>query len=325
MRSKKFHPRILAAAFVLLTVTTQALGQGLGRVAVLTDVQGQVMLARAGSDTFSGTGEFGTPLYTNDRLRTGESASASILYSNGDLLTIGASRSIMISNTADGLTGSASRIKVDKRVSSTAASLALHRSGDGEIAALSGLRSSVERATISVVSPSNSAVRSSTPLFSWTASETFSLFRVRVFNSTGIVWEGESTSTNLEYPSDAPVLNAGVDYLWQVFGENMLDVEGSEISRIRVLTQESLDMISEAEENLASSNIKASSGNYHLLLGSLYAESRLLSDAADEFKALIEEYPGTALPYELLAKIFAEMGRIDLAMDAFRTASANAK
>ncbi len=317
-----FNPPILALAFFLLTVTTQALGQGLERVAVLTEVQGEVMFARGGSDTFSGTGEFGTPLYANDRVRTGESASASILYSNGDLLAIGAKRSILISDTAAGSTGGASRIEVDYRVSSSAVSLALHRSGDGEIAALSGLRSADERAIISIISPSNSAVRSSTPLLSWTASETFSLFRVRVFTSAGIIWEGESTSTNLVYPSDAPALNAGVDYFWQVFGENLLDVERSEIFRFRVLPSEALDAISDAEKNLATSNMEASSGSYHLLLGSLYAKSGLLGDAELEFKALVEKYPGSALAHELLAKVYADMGQIDLAMKVFRKATA---
>lgn len=325
MRSTTLIPRILAIVFLLLTIKGQTLGQSSDRVAVLTEVKGQVLLARAGSDSFSAGVDFGTALYVDDRVRTGDASSVSVLYSNGDLLTIGANRSITISGESDGTSDGDSRIDVDARASSSAANLTLHRSGDGEIAALSGLRSTGKRASITILAPTNSAVRDASPRFSWVASKEFSLFRVRIFTSNGVVWEGESTSTSLEYPKDAPALATGVDYLWQVFGEDLLDEESSEISKMWVLSHETLSAITEAEANLAALNTESSSGNYHLLLGSLYAETGLLGNAVDEFKALVADYPDSALPHELLAKVFAEMGRMDLAMDALNQASAKSK
>ena len=44
---------------------------------------------------------FGTQLFENDRVRTSGSASVSIYYSNGDLLVIGANRTVTISDSSN--------------------------------------------------------------------------------------------------------------------------------------------------------------------------------------------------------------------------------
>ncbi len=300
-----------------------AQGQDAQSLAILTEVDGAVSLSRAGSTSFSESVGFGTQLFENDRVRTSGSASVSIYYSNGDLLVIGANRTVTISDSSNPTTEGASQVQLDDRVSSSLANLSLHRSGEGEMAALSGLRSGGEQSSISVTSPMNSAVRGATPDFSWSTNDSFSLFRVRVFTSDGVVWEGESTEMTLTYPGEATSLVPGVDYLWKVSGEDLLDGVSSEVYRFNLLSAEDLDSISSAETSLADLYREASSSNYHFLLGSLYADAGLFEDAVEQFKALIQIYPGGVLAHELIAKVYVSRGQIDLAMSALRLATTN--
>ncbi len=300
-------------------------GQDAESLAILTEVDGAVSLSRAGSTSFSESVGFGTQLFENDRVRTSGSASVSIYYSNGDLLVIGANRTVTISDSSNPTTEGASQVQLDDRVSSSLANLSLHRSGEGEMAALSGLRSGGEQSSISVTSPLNSAVRSSTPDFSWSTNDSFSLFRVRVFTSDGVVWEGESIEMTLSYPGEATALVPGVDYLWKVVGEDLLDEVGSDVYQFRVLSAEDLDSIASAEISLAEQYADGSKSNYHFLLGSLYADSGLLAEAAREFNALVQRYPRSILAHELIAEVYVSMGQVNLALNSLRIAAANAK
>lgn len=293
------------------------------RVAILTEVRGDVKLARAGSDSFLEDAEFGTPLYRDDRIRTSKSASVSILYSNGDLLQLGSNRSVEIGSVSSDRDDDTERIEVNRQTSSSAANLALHRSGDGEIAALTGLRSATDRNTISIISPANSSVRTKMPVFEWTGGDHFDSYRLKLFTADGVVWEGESSSAVIVYPKTAPGLEPEIDYFWQVFGETLLDEESSDVSRLWILDDESIQMISEIETNLSLLNTGGYSDNYHLLAGSLYAEFRLFSEAIAEFSILASAYPSSALPFELLAQVYAEMGNTNLALNALRTSAAN--
>ncbi len=66
-------------AFAVLCVVHSprtVVAQGSDRIAILTEVGGDVTLARAGSSSFSETPEFGTALFANDRVKTGSSGSA---------------------------------------------------------------------------------------------------------------------------------------------------------------------------------------------------------------------------------------------------------
>jgi len=329
MKDRRISERpAVAILFLLLiafgTTSLNARAQTGDRVAVMTEMTGEVTLARSGSSAFSGGNAFGTPLYARDRIKTGVNSSASLLYSNGDLLTIGANREVTITSDTSGDANDLVT-NVDSDVSASAASLALHRSGNGEIAAMSGLRSGGDDTSIELIAPLNSAVRSFYPTFEWSSEMTFSTYRVRVFSASGVVWEGETDQTSLDYPSSAPKLDASIEYLWQVTGEDMLDEEKSAVAKIRVLSSARVGEIEQAETDLSSLNGTQSTGNYRLLLGSLYAEAGLLDEAVDQFKSLATQYPDSQLPFELLATVYTEMGRTDLAMNALKMASSNQK
>jgi len=295
--------------------------QNSDRVAVLTEVTGIVEYSQSGSGSFSQGASFGTALFTNDRLRTADGAKASVLFSNGDLLTVGSNRTIVITSGGFSAAGDESS-RIDDEASLSAATLALHRSGEGEIAALSGLRSGGDERVVSVLAPSNSSIRETRPTFIWSASRSFSAYSIRIFNASGVIWQGSSEGNELKYPESAPDLAPGEEYFWQVTGEDLLDEYKSDVVTFSILTEQAQADVALAEQGLDDGTLDPAGSSYRLLKGSIYAKAGLLQDAIVEFKSLIELYPESPLGYELLAGVYAESGLSELAIATVQKARA---
>lgn len=310
----------LLLVFFGLSAASFAQGQ---RIALITEMKGDVQLARAGSQSF-GKADWGTPLYEGDRIRTAASAQAVVLFSNSNLLTISAGNTFTVSAGSVSSPSLSGPVRaVDGDLMAAASDLTLHRAGQGEIEVLGGLRSGGASAPIELAQPRNTKIESSTPVFEWTSDGDFDVFRVVVRSNDGEVWSGETSETMLTYPDTAPVLQPGTTYFWHVEGEDMLDMVASPMVSFEVLGESDRERIRSGMEQInALFDGPEPTASQLFMIGSMYVKTGLMSDAIVTFKQITEVYPSSPMTYEILGKLYYEIGLKDEAVRALQTAIA---
>ncbi len=305
---------LLAAAALLLLRAPGAAAQD--HVALITDVDGNVEVAAATSGSFV-RAAWGQQLFEGDRVRTGSDALASLLFADGNLLALGAGSSITISQAGD----RAGARAVSGEYMADASDLTLHRAGQGEIGALGGLRSGGSGSRIALEGPRNTRVRSANPVLSWKASGDFDIYMVEVLTEDGVVWSTETEETSVAYPADAPALEPSTRYLWKVSGEEMLDMVNSEIVTFEVLAPGQLQAVKDGEAEIATMFADDPESSSHLyVLGSFYASEGLLDAAIEVFTRISHMHPDSAMPHEILGKLYSDVDLKDDAVQALRKA-----
>jgi hypothetical protein len=250
-------------------------------------------------------------------VETGAASSASILFANSNLLTMGANseREISTGQTASGSRG------VDPTLLADVSDLTLHKTGVGEVAALGGLRASGDSSPLQLVTPRNTRVRSDRPHLMWTATGDFESYTVTVLSDAGPVWSATTEGTMLNYPADAPALDPSLTYYWKVEGEEMLDVTQSELVSFQVLSAERLEALKQAEANIKETfGDAADAASRDYMLGSLYAKEGLSAEAITAFKRIAATHGDSAFVQEILGKLYYETGEKDLSIAALQRA-----
>jgi len=166
-------------------------------------------------------------------------------------------------------------------------------------------------------------VQSPEPVFEWRASASMETFVVRVFDAAGIVWTGKTEDRRIVYPTTAPTLISDKEYLWQVEGEEMLETVKSPLVSFTVLSPEARKEVEAGEKSFAAQFGDDPNGSsLHFMLGSFYAQNGLLSAAIASFEHIAERHPDASLPYEILGKLYTDVGLKDNAINAFQRAIA---
>jgi len=297
----------------------EVLAQGTDHLALITEIKGSVSVARANASEFKAV-TWGTQLFEGDRVKTGSTASASILFSNNNLLTLGANSSMTISGGSTPSSASPMR-EVDSDLLASASDLTLHRAGEGEIAALGGLRSSASGSPLEPVSPRNTRIVSTAPVFVWESDGGYDSYRVKVLSDAGLVWSGETDGLSLAYPEDAPALAAGKDYYWQVEGEDLIDSDKSAMVSFKILSAESQAVVVAGENQIRELfREEPESTNYFYVLGSFYTKHGMLESAVKTFSEIALRYPDAPLPNEILGRLYSDMGLTGSAVAALQRA-----
>jgi Tetratricopeptide repeat len=306
------HRTRLALFFLLAATAT--VSQAQEQMAIITEIDGEVSISRASGGS-AVTARWGIQLFAGDVVQTGSGAKASILFSNSNLLAMGANSQMEISGAQT------SSRNVDPTLLADVSELTLHRSGEGELAALGGLRSGASRDEIRPLSPRNTLARATRPEFSWSTSAVFDSYTVSVLGDDGVLWSGPTASTSLIYPENAPTLSPGNTYWWRVEGEDMLDVTSSDLSTFSVLSEAQLEAVVEAETQIdalfADGENRAS---HDFLLGSFYAKEGLAGNALAAFERIAETHPESTLLYQILGKLYSETGQKDRSIAALQRA-----
>jgi hypothetical protein len=150
----------------------------------------------------------------------------------------------------------------------------------------------------SVQGPAGIVIETDRPTFRWTALGG-ATYTVSIYDSNvSKVAESDSlTSTEWTPPT---ALARGRTYVWQVRATTS---DGQQVvapspaagrAKFKVLEQSSLERIALA---------KQSGSNSHLLMGVLYAEAGLVSDAEREFNALLAANPNSSTARKLLQSV----------------------
>jgi len=151
---------------------------------------------------------------------------------------------------------------------------------------------------IALLSPVGTAVIGVRPVFRWRALDGAEGYVVKIYDAdfnevaaspqlSGTVW----TAT--------PSLERGRTYSWQLTAraggrEIVSPIKPAPDAKFMVLNQTKADELAHA---------KNASGNSHLTLGILYAQSGLLDDAEREFQALLRANPQSTLVHKLLRSV----------------------
>jgi len=277
---------------------------------MISDVEGSAYLTKAGSDD-SHKVVFGMQLLQGDRLETGRKASVSLLFSNGNLVSLGSNSSITISGNQS---GSSSR-NIGAGMAGNFSALAMRQDNKGEMGVLMDLRSDETSQFIIPLSPCNTMISNTAPGLKWESTKPADEFVVRLYNSQGLVWEKHTTSTSLAFPQDEAVLEFGQSYFWNVEGVDLINSFRSLNQKFSILAEEKIREIKEEEKKLLGMfTDDPGNSSLHSLLGAYFATTGLLEDAIKEFELVRDSNPEASLPHEILGGLYSDVGKKDLAI-----------
>jgi anti-sigma factor RsiW len=167
-----------------------------------------------------------------------------------------------------------------------------------EVRSQSGTLMGGAQTEFSVRAPVGIVIETDRPTFRWTALDGASSYTVTVYdaNLSKVAESGPLMSTEWTLPSP---LTRGRIYIWQVRATK----EGQQVvapspaagrAKFKVLEQSKVEQIS---------LVKRSGSKSHLVLGLLYAEAGLLSEAEQEFNALLAANPDSSTARKLLQSV----------------------
>ena len=295
---------------LLLLSTSIILAQNPSSLAVISDVQGSVYLNKSGSDDPI-KAVFGTQLGQGDRVETGKRASVSMLFSNGNLISLGPDSNITIS----GNQASGSSRKIGAGMAGNFSDLALRQDNTGEMGVLMDLRSDATSQQIIPISPCNTMISNNMPSLRWESKKPADEFVIRLYDGEGLVWEQRTTATSMEFPENEAALNYGQSYFWSVEGMDLINSFRSLNQKFTILPEAKIHEIKNKEKKLMEMFAdNPGSSSLYSLLGAYYAKAGLLEDAIKAFETVRDANPDASLPHEILGGLYSDVGKKDLAI-----------
>jgi Domain of Unknown Function (DUF928) len=140
------------------------------------------------------------------------------------------------------------------------------------------------------------------PSFSWQGASA-TAYKFHIQDVTGqFVWERQVTGTSLDYPSDAPPLEAGKTYIWRVYPDSPMIGGATPQAMIVVLSEQERAQIETAQNDISGTGLDADMARAHL-----YFDRRLWYDAVMAYSDLIEKHPGEAKLYLMRGSLYAQL------------------
>lgn len=265
---------------------------------------------------------WGTQLYAGDEVKTSNTGAASILMSNNSLIELGPGSSMTI---AEGPGGSHKKFKTISGVDSEnlidLSGLTMRGTSGGELVALAGLRAAGPEQLLVQLSPRNSKIRSLRPTFSWQSSVQVEKFKLKLFDKNGLLWTKETDETTLEYPQNERPLGHGETYFWQIEGLGLVESYQSASVGFSVLSEKDLAVVENHERNLNELfSDDRTTTSYDFLTGTLYQQQGLVEESIARFEAVAQRYPDAPTVYEVLGKLYSDIGLKDRAIAVLQKA-----
>jgi tetratricopeptide (TPR) repeat protein len=285
-------------------------------LAVISEVHGTVHLIKA-NDKEAKRVVFGMQLSEGDRVKTEKKGSVSMLFSNGNLVSLGPGKHIVISEDEMG----DHAVRVNEDLAGGFSDLALRQDQKGEMGVLMKLRNDETSQLLILVSPCNTMITDQRPRLSWESLRPADEYMVRLYNSKGLVWEKTTSEHSLAFPENEKELAFGESYFWNVEGLDLIESFKSQNKKFTLLSEEEAQKVKQEEVKLTrifSEHPKSSS--LHTLLGTYYANSGLYEDAIREFELVRDANPESSLPHEILGGLYNTVGKKDLAIEELQKA-----
>ena len=155
---------------------------------------------------------------------------------------------------------------------------------------------------------SNTAVLESRPTFRWRSVEGAAAYKVKLWDENDQqIWQGESATSTLSYPADAPALKPGIEYLWAVT-TNVNDTRYKGEGVFRLLADEKSKEVKNELAPLQGAENDAVTG---VTRAEIYASYSLWDDAIAAYQQLAQAFPDASNIHKALANLLAEQGRAE--------------
>lgn len=277
----------------------------------MTDVTGSFQIRRGDKSDFE-KGVWGVQLFRGDQIKTPDNAQVSLLFQNGNLITLGPGSSLTVADNYR--TGSLKSVRsLDQEM---AANIALPRSGglhDGDASALAGLRAGSSETALMAISPRNTKIKSDRPSFEWNMKQQYDGFTLTLLSDVGVVWKQKATGSRMEYPAGIRPLERGKSYYWFVEGEGLFETAKSSSVAFTLLDAGELKAVEEKEQRLRD-EVGADGSSLHFLLGTYYDRQGMLADALVQFELIAAKNVDAPLPHEILGSLYERLGLKDAAI-----------
>jgi tetratricopeptide (TPR) repeat protein len=295
------------AALALSGLSLQAAAET--PLAILLATSGEVKVVRAGGETVDG--EFGMPLSAGDIVKTGPAGGAEILMEDGTALQIGANSNMQIKRPGKKSAATPGSFE-------TVQNFLKLKNSEGT-SSLSALRSRPKVAELRAESPCQTKIRERHPTFVWTADDPATEVRVTLYNEDGIVWKYElSGATQVEYPPDAPALEAGVSYSWivETIDPLLFPPLRSQNAYFELLDS---DQAKQLDATLAKIDETQKPGEavYHVVRASVFYGYGLVEDAIRETNEAARIDSSNPALRTILARLYADAGRTSAALGEY--------
>jgi hypothetical protein len=278
--------------------------------AVLTSCKGVVSVIHSGA---SAPASFGAPLSDGDEVKTGAGGEAEIMFSDGNWVQIGPNSSMKIKGRPVAAPGEKAPEAENKATNSghfeVVQSFLKLKNAEGT-SSVGTLRAIDKPAVLEPVSPSQTRLRTSRPVFLWKNEDKDLELRFTLYGQRAIVWKSDiSGVTSLTYPADAPELKSGIVYSWTVETTDPLVSPPlrSQASFFEVLAPADVKMLDTDLSKLDAN--KPGPVTYHLTRASIYFDRGLVDDAIKETEAALSSDPANASLHTILGRLYAEAGR----------------
>ena len=279
-------------------------------LAIVGAVKGKVEITTRSRE--SRRAVFGLRLERGDKVVAGRGATATLLFSDGNVLEIGSGSSVTIGGrvekpNAPGVPGD---------VFAQVSRFVTGGSRETGLVALSSMRG--ERDEV-LLSPRKTTVMEAQPSFAWRALRGATRYIVTVSTPDSALWTRETPDTTLAYPADVAPLPQGVDLVWEVEIRSDASRLHGESSFFQVMPTEAAGVVRQHVGRIEQS-VGADTPACHFLTGSYLSGAGLHQEAIRRFEALRALEPESPGAREALARAYAAVGLVDLAAREYEAA-----
>lgn len=279
-------------------------------LAFIAEVNGRVEVARPASKSPE-RGTLGLGLERGDKVQVGDGGSATLLFSDGNLLALSAKSAITVGAQGKGAEPNPVMAGVFKSVSQSV----VGGTRETGLMSLAPVRSGGARADIALA-PRQTEILMDRPTFRWRRAAGATRYRVVVSGDEGELWQGETADTTLAYPADAKALPRDADLLWKLVAANDRGTVQEEENGFRIKAEKDGAAIRTQVEQIR----KNAGGAAPFLAGAYLGGQGLLQDAIESFHELCRTSPGQPGPHEALGQLYRAVGLMDLAANELQTA-----
>jgi hypothetical protein len=309
---------LLGAAVVGLGLLASTISASAEPFALIASAKGKVEVVPAGGgDPLRAS--FGRPLERGDKVVVGPDATATIYFSDGNVIELGEKSSV----TVGGKVGAAAKVGPGAELPGTVyASVSRSVTGGSRQTGLiagSQLRGGPEQKPL-LLAPRKCDVTTDRPAFTWRAVEGAARYKVTLSGEEGERWSRETTAPGLAYPADAAPLARDGDYLWKVEAFSDRGRLRDEETVFHVLSDDVSRTVSTDLSRIRESAGGADHSATYFLAGSYLVGRGLYSEAVPHFEALSRLAPDSPAPHEALGNIYDAVGLSDLAATEYQKA-----
>lgn len=314
---------LLAALPPVAGASAASAAPGADPVAVVAAVKGRVEVTPARGGAVPAA--FGRALERGDKVSVGRGGSATLLFGDGNVVTLAERASMTIGGHAATPSRAAA---LPGEVFASASQFATAGSRQTGLVTMADMRSDAGAGAPLLLAPRNTSLLDDAPALRWRAVQGATRYRVRLGPAGGAEsWTREVPASAhaehaLDFPAEAARLEAGVDYEWEV---EALDGKGTLRRESAVVKVLAAGARADVRANLA--RIAESAGGEEapaarFLAGSYLSGLGLYDESARQFEALAELAPDAPEPHEALGNLYLKVGASDRAAAEFRRALA---